>query len=130
MRRPVLAALLAAAALLGCAGPRTSWRASPLVGKTVGLGAKGLDGREVRLPARGARVTVVDFWATWCDPCRDQMPALDQLAAAYREQGVEVYAVSFDEDRAGHRRVPRPYAGRLPGPVGQGGRRARGASST
>ena len=99
MRRPALAATLFAA-LLACAGPRTTWRASPLVGRSVQIEAKGLDGREVKLPARGARVTVVDFWATWCEPCRAQLPELDRLAAAWREEGVQVYAISFDEDRA------------------------------
>jgi thiol-disulfide isomerase/thioredoxin len=43
---------------------------------------------------------VVDFWATWCEPCQEQLPFLERLAAAYRSQGVEVYAISFDEDRA------------------------------
>jgi thiol-disulfide isomerase/thioredoxin len=54
----------------------------------------------VKLPARGARATVVDFWATWCEPCREQLPELDRLAATWRAEGVQVYAISFDEDRA------------------------------
>jgi thiol-disulfide isomerase/thioredoxin len=87
-------------AVLGCAGPQASWRTSPLVGKPVEIGARSLDGREVKLPIRGAKVTVVDFWATWCDPCRDQMPELERLSAALRGQGLQVYAISFDEDRA------------------------------
>lgn len=88
------------ATTLACAGPRSAWRPPPLVGKTVDISARALDGREVRLPASGAKVTVVDFWATWCDPCRDQMPELDRLAASLRERGLQVYAISFDEDRA------------------------------
>jgi thiol-disulfide isomerase/thioredoxin len=99
MRRSVLAPILLTASL-ACAGPRTTAPPSPLVGKAVEIGARGLDGREVTLPVRGARATVVDFWATWCEPCRDQLPALGRLAADWRAQGVQVYAISFDEDRA------------------------------
>jgi thiol-disulfide isomerase/thioredoxin len=100
MRVHSLALAALAAATVACAGPRSSWRASPLVGKTVDIGARALDGREVKLPAAGAKVTVIDFWATWCDPCRDQMPELDRLSAALRDRGLQVYAISFDEDRA------------------------------
>ncbi len=96
-RRGLLAVAVACAA---CAGPRASRQDSPLVGKSVEMSARDLDGREVRIPGDGARATVVDLWATWCEPCREQLPFLARLAAEYRARGVEVYAVSFDEDRA------------------------------
>lgn len=99
MRYSVLAAAVFAA-VLACANPRMATRPSPILGMKVDVAAKALDGREVELPARGARVTIVDFWATWCEPCREQLPDLDRLAAAWRGRGVEVYAISFDEDRA------------------------------
>jgi thiol-disulfide isomerase/thioredoxin len=70
------------------------------VGRTVQIAAPDLAGREVRIAPGGPRLTVVDFWATWCEPCREQLPFLAQLRLDYRERGVEVYAVSFDEDPA------------------------------
>jgi thiol-disulfide isomerase/thioredoxin len=45
---------------------------------------------------RGKRV-VLNLWATWCAPCREEMPALDRLHAALRGSGVEVVALSVDQ---------------------------------
>jgi thiol-disulfide isomerase/thioredoxin len=99
MRTPLLARILAVALAAACAGSRPS-RSSSLVGKRVEVTARDLDGHEVRLTPGAAPVTVVDFWATWCTPCHEQLQALAQFAAEVRPLGVEVYAISFDEDRA------------------------------
>ncbi len=45
-------------------------------------------------------VRVVDFFATWCEPCRQQFPFLDRLARDSGPKGLSVFGVSFDEDRA------------------------------
>jgi cytochrome c biogenesis protein CcmG, thiol:disulfide interchange protein DsbE len=96
LRRTVaLAGLLAA----GCAGSRPALPTSPLLGKTVEVVAPTLEGVEVQVHARGGKVRVVDFWASWCDPCREQLPFLDRLARTYEADGLFVYAISFDEDR-------------------------------
>jgi thiol-disulfide isomerase/thioredoxin len=92
--------LVALALSAACAGPRATWRASPLVGTKVEIAARDLEGREVHVPRGGARVAVVDFWATWCEPCQEQLPFLERLAAEHRARGLEVYAISFDEDPA------------------------------
>src|SRR5512138_1914552 len=97
IRRVLTAALLVAAA---CAAPRQGLRSSPLVGTTVEIAALDLAGHEVRVPQGGGRVRIVDFWATWCEPCREQLPFLDRLASEYGARGLSVYGVSFDEDRA------------------------------
>ncbi len=98
--RLLLAAASSALLAAGCATPRQGLRSSPLVGQTVEIAAADLGGREVRVPQGGGQVRIVDFWATWCDPCREQLPFLDRLAAEYGPQGLSVYGVSFDEDRA------------------------------
>lgn len=98
--RDLLLAVAAALALAACTASRQGLRSSPLVGRTVDVAAQDMYGREVRVPQGGGTVRIVDFWATWCDPCRDQLPFLDRLASEYGAQGLAVYGVSFDEDRA------------------------------
>ena len=56
-----------------------------------------LDGRRWRLDALAGRVVVVNFWATWCEPCRLEMPSLDAMAARRRKEGVVVAAVNYKE---------------------------------
>ncbi len=94
-----LAAVLSALAVLACATSRPALRSSPLLGKKVDVTAESLDGAPVHVE-QDARVRVVDFWATWCDPCRDLLPVLERIYREYGDRGVGVYAVSFDEDRA------------------------------
>lgn len=43
------------------------------------------------------KVLLVNFWATWCEPCRAEMPALAKLAASFRAQGFQLVTVSADE---------------------------------
>lgn len=47
-----------------------------------------------------AKVVVVDFWASWCTPCRAAFPVLDQMQAEFGPKGVQVIAVSVDQNRA------------------------------
>jgi cytochrome c biogenesis protein CcmG, thiol:disulfide interchange protein DsbE len=96
MRRFLTAAALAAAA---CATSHSSVKPSSVVGKPVAVKAVDLEGRDHDVRDDDGKVRVVDFWATWCDPCRDQLPFLDRLSAKYGARGLSVYGVSFDEDR-------------------------------
>jgi thiol-disulfide isomerase/thioredoxin len=43
------------------------------------------------------RLVILDFWATWCSPCRESIPALKELYAKYHEKGLEIYSVSEDQ---------------------------------
>ncbi|MBN1640786.1 MAG: redoxin domain-containing protein [Anaerolineae bacterium] len=55
------------------------------------------DGALVRLSDLRGKVVVVNFWATWCPPCRTEMPALQEVYLAHQERGLEVLAVNMQE---------------------------------
>lgn len=59
----------------------------------------GLDGRMVTLSALHGQVVVLDFWASWCWPCQESLPALQALHDRYADQGVVVLAINEEEDR-------------------------------
>jgi len=63
-----------------------------------------LDGRSVSLTARRGKVVVLDFWATWCGPCRKWMPTVAKLERELAGRGVEFYAVNVRERRTDVRR--------------------------
>ncbi|MDE0108211.1 MAG: TlpA disulfide reductase family protein [Bryobacterales bacterium] len=61
--------------------------------------ATDLKGRPVVLSElRGRKAVVVDFWATWCAPCLESMPALQQVQEEFKERQVEIVAVNLGED--------------------------------
>jgi thiol-disulfide isomerase/thioredoxin len=97
--RPLLAACVALA-VVACAPARAVRPAPPAqLGKQLQLAGADLAGRELDPGAEQGKVRVVEFWASWCEPCRDALPHLDALAKDLGSRGLAVYAVSFDEDR-------------------------------
>src|SRR5436190_21154146 len=57
-----------------------------------------LDGKNVSLKEFGDKVIVVDFWATWCGPCREEIPHLNKLYEYYRGKGLVVVGISMDDE--------------------------------
>ena len=78
----------------GCATPG-------LIGKPApDFTLPAIGGGEVKLQAIKGRVAVVDFWASWCIPCREELPELETLRAEYEPRGVRFVALNIDNDPA------------------------------
>jgi outer membrane lipoprotein-sorting protein/peroxiredoxin len=58
-----------------------------------------LDGKEFSLPALRGKVVLLDFWATWCGPCRKDMPALQKIYAEFRDRGLVMLGMNVGEDK-------------------------------
>jgi thiol-disulfide isomerase/thioredoxin len=89
-RTRILGAAVAAALFSAPAGLFAGPEAPKLAGE---VDAKGLAAAIAR---EKGRVVVVNFWATWCVPCREEYPDLTRLEKAYRGKGVSVLGVSID----------------------------------
>jgi len=61
---------------------------------------KTLDDQEITLSSLKGKVVLLDFWATWCGPCRESIPHLIQLYKTYRENGFEMIGISLDKGDA------------------------------
>jgi thiol-disulfide isomerase/thioredoxin len=59
-----------------------------------------LSGKPVDLPSLRGKLVLLNFWATWCAPCREEMPAFSQWQRRYRAQGLRVVGISMDDDAA------------------------------
>jgi peroxiredoxin len=82
-------------ALAGCRAPRSS---APQVGEPVPTyAAVTLDGQPASLQALNGRPVLLNVWATWCHPCRTEMPDLERLYRERAPAGLQVVGVSIDE---------------------------------
>ena len=60
------------------------------------------DGKKASAADYDKKVVIVDFWATWCPPCRKEIPGFIKLKKDYGEKGLEIVGFSFDRDEATH----------------------------
>ena len=89
--------LVACAAFAIVAGTASSAIAPATAAPDFTLHAMG-GGANLRLKEQRGRVVMVNFWATWCGPCREEMPQLNRLYEKYRASGFVLLGVNVDDD--------------------------------
>lgn len=90
---------ISALALVGCAATMPPSMGHSLLGQPApAFEAVSLDNQPIAVPMYGgAKVTVVDFWASWCGSCQVTMPSLERLYRDRRRDGLAVLGISVDE---------------------------------
>ncbi len=73
--------------------------AGVLTEKAPELKLRDLNGQKVRLSEYHGKVVVLNFWATWCGPCRAEMPRMVEAEKTWAEKGVVFIAISLDDDK-------------------------------
>jgi thiol-disulfide isomerase/thioredoxin len=105
LRRAGAATLLALLAL-SCAtsdaggGHGASGSGGPVGAPLPLLKVDALSGKTIDVASYRGRVLLLDVWASWCGPCKQELPMLDAMAKRLKHQGIDVLAVSVDQERA------------------------------
>lgn len=101
---PRAIALVAAMFVAACAtagGGGGGGAASNQVGAPLpAIKVDSLAGKKIDVASYRGRVLLLDVWASWCGPCKQELPMLDEMAKRLKHQGIDVLAVSVDQERA------------------------------
>jgi peroxiredoxin len=81
---------------------------------------KDIKGKSVTLSDYKGKVVLLDFWATWCPPCRKEIPGLISLYDAYRSRGLVVVGVSMDDSKKDIRKFAKKLGMNYPILIGNG----------
>jgi cytochrome c biogenesis protein CcmG/thiol:disulfide interchange protein DsbE len=102
MKKSLFLLVVVVAALLAWMALRRP--SAPLVGRAGELrpapdfSLTELAGRKLRLSDYRGQVVLLDFWATWCDPCKEEIPHFVEMQNRFGPQGLQVIGVSMDDD--------------------------------
>lgn len=76
-----------------------SIKASDVGSEAIEIDLNDINGKSVKLSSLNGKFVLVDFWASWCSPCRAESPQMVKMYDKYHEKGFEIYSVSLDQDK-------------------------------
>ena len=77
-----------------------------------------LSGRTFSLSDSRGKVVVLDFWATWCDPCKQEIPYFIEMQSKYAPQGLQILGISMDDDEPPVRQFQQQFKMNYPVAIG------------
>ncbi len=98
MKKNVLMLLLIAGIVLVTCGSKENSKSNDSTLADFSL--RSIDGNEIKLADTKGQVVLIDFWATWCPPCRNSIPTFIRLYNKYHEQGFTILGVGLDDEQA------------------------------
>ena len=93
MKKILTAILLIGLSTTGCVAAPQQGARKP----AFNFNLKTLDGKSLQLSALKGKVVLLDFWATWCPPCAEEIPHFKELYDQYRGKGLEIIGVALDD---------------------------------
>jgi cytochrome c biogenesis protein CcmG, thiol:disulfide interchange protein DsbE len=81
---------------------------------------KDMSGKDVRLAEYVGKPIILNFWATWCEPCKEEIPSLIAIADKYKDRGLTILGVSIDDSPADLQKFAAEHGMTYPILVGQG----------
>jgi thiol-disulfide isomerase/thioredoxin len=94
------AAILGTVLTLALCCPPAPARALDAGARQPEIGLTDMRGSRVDLASLKGKVVIIDFWASWCAPCKEEMPVLERLYKKYKSKGLVIVGVSVDQDVA------------------------------
>jgi thiol-disulfide isomerase/thioredoxin len=88
-------------------------RAELKAGQPADFDGRSLSGGAFKLSSLRGRVVLVDFWASWCEPCKKELPLLAKLAPRLKQKGVEIVAINIDDNQGNAERFLKEHGLRL-----------------
>jgi len=104
--RIVLISLILATTFLGCMRGQQTGPGSQVNNPAPDFSLTDLNGKTVTLSQYKGKVIILDFWATWCPPCRSEIPHFIDLYNRYQDKGLVIIGVALDEEGA---KVVKPF---------------------